>query len=850
MAASPAALALTLAKRERRGSQRTFVAAGIAMVLAVAILTTVLCVTDSLRSSLRSDTKSLLGGDLEIKLVTRGFNGEELEWIGQNTSRNSLVKTTRAIALTETSQQLIYFKAVDSAYPLLGKLELEGQDYSDSLLDALSGEIFPAIVSPELKGLLGLDVGDEFQVGSATLRVAGFIAKEPDPNTRIWVVAPPVIVSQEAFAQSNLELPGSIVRRRARVLFAEGVDEEGFLAQLKERFPDANWEIEDHKSVLSNLSRILNRLETFLTLASLGTILIAGIGIGNTVSTFLATRLTTIATLKSLGGTSALVRRLYLIQIGVICVLGALAGALAGAGVTMLIVPVISEYLPLEVSARIGFGTLVTATFYALMSALVFSLPPLYRYSLTNPTLLFSPVSTIAAYEPVKLPAAGRIVPGGVAILLLCLLYYTSTDLRIFRWTVGGGMLALVLFTLLSHLLSRVAAMVNPKALAAKLAFRSIARSPIQLRIGMVSFGVALAALTSLLLTQSNLDSQLDNDLEGKSPSFYMIGIQAYQRDDIVLSSLEVGSLSKIVMLPFIRGRFTKLAGVPVEEIEEPEEYGWVLNNDRGITWVEEMDRTGVSTARELVSEKWIESSSASGGLEVSFDEGAAEAFGLGIGDTISFVIDEKERQATITELRPINWRDLQINFVMIFSHSQWPDVPSGYLGGARMDKSDEAAYQRSIAQNYPNVTLISTSAIFATARRLIGNVNAIINSITLVAVLTSLLVIGTTVMQGQQMRTVQLIIMRVLGARSSKLRSIFCIEFVVMAALATIPALLLGALCAFFVITELFDLTWTMDLPSAALIAGAMVAISIGGGLASMQSSLRQSPLKYLRNE
>ncbi len=842
-------IAMILAKRERRGSQKSFLVAITAMVLAVTILTLVLTVADSLRTALTADTKSLLGGDLEVKLVSRNFTEEEIGWFTDNSQNISHIVTTRAIARSSDNQQLVYLKSVDQAYPLLGNLELKDNIYSWDMLEGSAGT-FPAIVSPELRELLGLTMGDVFQVGLATLKVAGFISNEPDPNTRIWVSAPPVIISHQTFAESNLEQPGSIIRRRIRVMLPKGVDEATWINGAKKAFPKANWEIENQEEALSNFSRILNRLETFLTLASLGTILIAGIGIGNTVSTYLASRLGTIATLKSLGATALTIRTTYLIQIGSICLIGAGIGAGLGSALTLSIAPVLSSSLPLEVKAQINPLTVMSAALYAIMSSLIFALPPLYRFSLTNPTLLFSPTSLSSGHEPPAIPMQGRAVPAVIALLLIVLLFLSIQDERIFHWTIIGGMLVLLLFGILAHALSKLAGHITSASLPVRLAFQSVSRSPLQLRVAMVSFGITLTALTTLLLTQSNLDAQLDSDLREKSPSFYLIGVQEFQKEDLVQNSHLYESANKLTLLPFIRGRITKLAGVPIEEIEPTNEYRWVLDNDRGITWVEPAVEDGFrSTARDLVSKEWLASSTESARLQVSFDKGAAEAFELGLGDTISFALEDREFEAEITDLRPIDWRDLKVNFLMVFSHSEWEDIPSGYLGGIHLGQKDESIYQSAITKQFPNITLISTRAIFATAERMIGNINAIINVITLVAVLTGLLVMGTTVVEGQQLRTMQLVIMRVLGASNAKLFMMFCVEFIAMAAVTTLPAILLGCLAASLVIIHLFELSWGMNYQVATSIVVSMVLTSIVAGITSMRSCLNQSILKYLRN-
>lgn len=849
--AADARLAWRLTRRERRGSARAFLIAGTAMAIAVAILSIVLGVADSMRAAVDDDTKSLIGGDLELELVTRDYKEEEVAWLGGNTAAHSLADTTRAIARTPDDQQLVYLKAVDERYPLIGELELEEGSYSHAMLEPEGGGAFPAVVSPDLRELLGLELGSALTVGNAPLTVAAFIAREPDPNTRVWVTAPPVIISHEAFLASNLDQPGSIVRRRMRILFPEGVGEKEWRDRLGAAFPGANWEIETHKSALRRFSRVVGRLETFLSLASLGTILIAGIGIGNTVSTFLRTRIGTIATLKTLGATARLVRWIYLIQVCLICVFGALAGALLGGAATRALVPALSERLPMDVVAVISPATMLAAVLCSLMSALVFALPPLHRFSLTNPTLLFNSTTVAAAYEPATMPAKAWAGPAAIAALLVALLFLTAADKRVFYWTVVGIALALALFGILARLLSAWAGRFTRGPLPVRLALRNVSRVPVQLRMGMVSFGVALTSMTALLLTQANLDDQLGGDLREKSPDFYMVGIQPFQRAQLAEFTLGFGEGSRMILLPFIRGRITHMAGVPTEEIEPPDEYHWVLDNDRGITWIEREDEEpSVSTAASLVPGEWRDSLTPGAPLEVSFDGGAAEAFGIGAGDTIALSIDDRQFEAEITDLRPINWRDLRINFVMVFSENKWKDIPTGYLGGAHLPPGADNRYQKEVSEQFPNVTLISTKDIFATAERLIGNVNAIINTITLVAVLTGLLVIGTTIVEGQQMRTVQAVIMRVLGASRSRLTAVFCIEFVVMAGLAMLPAILLGSVCAFFVITRLFELEWGMDFGAAGLIAGAMVAVSLVAGIVSMRSSLMQPPLKYLRND
>jgi putative ABC transport system permease protein len=59
----------------------------------------------------------------------------------------------------------------------------------------------------------------------------------------------------------------------------------------------------------------LDRLTQFIGLIGLSSLLVGGVGVGNAISSFLAGRLRTIATLKCLGAPERLVFSTYLIQL-------------------------------------------------------------------------------------------------------------------------------------------------------------------------------------------------------------------------------------------------------------------------------------------------------------------------------------------------------------------------------------------------------------------------------------------------------------------------------------------------------------------------------------------------------
>ena len=117
----------------------------------------------------------------------------------------------------------------------------------------------------------------------------------------------------------------------------------------------------------------------FLTLVGLAALVIAGIGIGGGVASYLEARRASIATLKILGATSRDIARIYALQIGAAALAGALAGLAAGVLVTPLLAQALGELLPVRPGLVFDPAALLRAALFGLLVALVFAAPPLVR---------------------------------------------------------------------------------------------------------------------------------------------------------------------------------------------------------------------------------------------------------------------------------------------------------------------------------------------------------------------------------------------------------------------------------------------------------------------------------------
>src|SRR5215813_6625713 len=117
----------------------------------------------------------------------------------------------------------------------------------------------------------------------------------------------------------------------------------------------------------------------FLTLVGLAALLVGGVGVSTAVRSYLESKTATIATLKCLGASGALVFRAYLVLILLLACAGVAAGLALGAAVPPLVAGLLAERMAVEPVVGLFPAPLGLAAAFGLLSALGFSLWPLAR---------------------------------------------------------------------------------------------------------------------------------------------------------------------------------------------------------------------------------------------------------------------------------------------------------------------------------------------------------------------------------------------------------------------------------------------------------------------------------------
>lgn len=841
-------LALRLARREMRSGLSGFRLFIACLALGVGAIAAILSFSRAVEEGLRADAREILGGDVAVSLLYREATPEQMDYMK---SRGQFVRWVDSRSMARPvgphgqssagRPTLVQLKAVEPAYPLYGTVELQG---GGALADALAQKngVWGAVVEESALRRMDMAVGDLLKVGDVELQVRGIIAREPDRGLNAFAsLGPRLMIPFAAVQASGLVQPGSLLNWEYRLRLPHGASDAALIKDLKARFPDAGWRLRGLDQAGGGIRFWLDRLTQFIGLIGLSSLLVGGVGVGNAVSSFLAGRLRTIATLKCLGAPERLVFSTYLLQLGALAVLGVAIGLVIGAVLPFVAQSLIADVLPVRARVALYIRPLAIAAAFGLLVSLLFALMPLLRARRV-------PAATLmrgAVVHSGGLMWRDALLVGAVALALATFTVFTADSRRIAGWFVLGAIGAFVAFPLLARLLMAAAARAGkPKLAGLRLALANLHRPGAPTPIVMLSLGLGLTVLVATALIEGNLREQLTSRIPHDAPAFFFVDIQSRQMPAFEKTIAAIPGAGALEKVPSLRGRIVKIGGKPVSEIAVPPDARWAVEGDRGVTY----SATPPAGSRIVAGEWWPPDYR--GPQLLSFDENLARAFGLGLGDTITVNVLGRDIEGKIASLRRIEWTTLAINFVFVFSPGVLDKAPHTFLATVKATPEAEDAIFKAVTDAFPNVTVVRIRDAIETAAGVLGNIGLASRVIGFLSILAGVMVLAGAMLATQQRRVHEAVVMKVLGATRARIAGIFAWEFAALGLATAIAALGVGTLGAFLVVSRLMNLEW-MFLPVVAIaVAVGAMALTLAFGLAGTLAALRQRPLALLRNE
>jgi putative ABC transport system permease protein len=831
-------VALRLARRELRGGLRGFRVFIACLALGVAAIAGVGSLSDAVTRGLADDGRRLLGGDVEFSFTHRQATPEQRAHLA-SAGRVAVVAEMRAMARSPAARTLSELKAVDGAYPLVEGIRLAAGGSLAAALARRDG-LWGAAVERAVLVRLGLAVGERLRVGDQDYEIRDVIEREPDRGANVFTLGPRVMVAMESLEGTGLVQPGSLIRWQYRVALAEPSRAPAFLEETRQRFPSAGWRIRSLADAAPGLQRWIDRIAMFLTLVGLTALLVGGVGVANAVRSFVEGRIATIATLKCIGATGGMVLATYLFQVMAMAGIGIAIGLAVGAAIPLLAAPFVAGALGVGVAGGLHPGALGLAAAYGVLVALAFALWPIARARDIPAAALFrSLIAPPRAWPRLDVAVATLLAVGALAGLAIG----TALDRRLGTGFVLGAAACFVLFRLAAAGIQWLARTVPaPRSPTLRLALANLHRPGGNLPGIVLSLGLGLTVLAIISLVHGNFSRALQSQLPAIAPSFFFIDIQPDQLaafDAVLREAPGVGHVQKV---PNLRGRITRLNGVPVEQAVVAPEAQWAIGSDRGLTYARELPRD----ARVIAGEWWP--ADYSGPPLVSFDAQIAAGMGLKLGDTIALNVLGREFTARIANLRAIDWSTLGINFTLILAPGTLEGAPQTWIATAQVDRVHEDAVERMLVERLPNVSAIRIRDALASVEGMLDAIARAARITAGVTLLAGALTLAGAIAATQRRRIYDAVVLKVLGARRREILRALLIEFALIGAAVSAVAAALGGIAAWLLVTRYLrvDFAW---LPATLLgvVALAVTAV-IAIGLAGTWRALGHRPAETLR--
>lgn len=850
---APARLIFRLAKREIPHSLRQFSVLIACIALGVASIVAVISLSRALNEGLAREGRVILGADAAFTLIQRQAGEAELAALRRHGSI-STATFSRGMAISAGDDNaLVEIKAVDSAYPVAGALVLAGRTGAETrplaqLLAADAEGVHGIIVDPVLSARLSLGIGDTLRIGNGRFRIAAHLTSEPDKLSGGFGFGPRVLMNEAGLAATGLVQPGALTRFTYRLDLGPGRDEAALrasLADIERAAPDAGWQVATRMRASPNLQRQIGRFTQYLALVGLTALLVGGIGVANATRAFAEGQVMRIATLKSLGASRGFVLASGIVQVMAFAVIGIVIGLALGAVLPNLAAGLTAKLLPfpLEVGlyARewlLGFG-------YGVATVLVFALWPLLRARSTPSSTLFRDNAGAAGFRP-GLADLAMIL--GAALLFIALIVLSATDRKVALIFVGAAGAALVTLRLVAVAVMRIAkALPRPAAPVARLALANLHRPGSLTPSVILSLGLGLTLLVSLMLIDINLTRQFRASLPGLAPTFFFVDIPSREADRFAAFLAQEAPGAAIERVPQLRGRIVSLKGVPSSEIKAAERVSWVLDGDRGITF-----SASLPEGSSIASGAWWPSDYRGPPL-VSFAKDIADELGLKVGDEIVVNVLGRRTTASIANLREVRWQRLGINFVMVFSPNTFAGAPYSALATLAMPKSavaeDEGRIARAVAKAFPAISAVRVKDAIAAVDAIVSQLAFAIRVSSAIALLASILVLGGALAASARTRQREGVILKTLGATRRTLLEAMLLEYAALGAIAVVFGVVCGAAGAALVVSGIMGLEFTVPWASAISIALGAFVITIILGLAGTWHILGQKPAPYLRH-
>ena len=820
-----------MAARDWRAGELLLLVA--ALVIAVGTVTAISLFVDRLHQALIDESAHMLAADRYIS------SSEPLPEAFVTLAHARGLATAQVMVFPsmvfagDDRNQLVSVKAVDTGYPLRGKLIVADAPFvrgtPTTQLPApgevwLDSRLFPA---------LRIKPGDTVEVGMAALKVTRVLVSEPDRGGSFFDLGPRLLMNLADVPATEVVQPGS--RLSYRLLLAGAEDA---LEALKPDLElDAGHRWVGIRDASPRVGSALDRAESFLLLGGLLGVLLAGVAVALSAHRYAKRHYDHVGVLKTLGATPSAIARGYL---GLLLLVGSIAicvGLVVGGALHFAIVQALGALVTVELPMP-GPRPFLVGAATGLVCTLAFALPPLIHLRSISPMRVIR--RDFGSTDVSRWLTYGMAAAGSLGLLV----WYTGS-LMLTLWTLLGTVGVLALFGAMAMLLLRGSGLVGMQATSLwRLALAGLQRRHRETVAQILIFGLAIMLLAVLTLLRTALLDDWRAQIPPDTPNHFVMNIMPEERAEI---DRMIGSVSNRTgdSYPIIRGRVTALNGVDAKLLDDEREaggddQGTRLGSERNLTWAVDPPADNVLTAGEW----WANDETRA---LVSLEDEYAVEFGIKVGDQLVFDVGGSSVSAQVASLRKLDWESMQPNFFIIFSPGVLQDFPATFMTSFHLTR-EHKPFLNELLSRFPTITVLEVDAIIEQVQRIVDRVTQAVELILGLVLVSGCLVLLASIQASRDARESEHALIRALGGTQRLIRGALTIEFGVLGGLAGLVAVLGAEITVAVLHLQVFNLPVSLH-PWLWVLAPTAGAVLIGGvGLLGTRRLVATPPMRVLR--
>ena len=774
----------------------------VTLFISLFILSAIFTIEDSLKKELNDNAKALLGGDLEIDYNRNPGNLDLVNQVKKFAIVSQMIEFSTMLSTTGREKNKSLFtriKTVDEKYPLYGNVFYE----PIGAYERMQKEPYSILINESLSKTLNIKINEKVKVQDQNFTVIGIIKSVPDVSGFVafgdWALA-----GKQTLEILKLNGIGSFLNYEYKVKFNEKDSSEEIEQRIKEIFKnDQKVKLRYPENSASGIKRIINNFSQFLSLVSISAMLIAGIGIANTLLSFINQNNMSIAVRKAVGFYSGNIKTLYYLQLFILLFIITVVAY----GSSFLIVPIVDKYLSnglgLNVYPVFSLLNFLKIFLVGLLILIIFSIPTISSIDQVKASNLFRNV-----FQNLQFYYSKRSVVLSFVLLSILILLFTigseqpSYSLGYF----AAFFVCLIVFFLLSKLIIFfLRKFKSSPIISLKVSIKNITQTKSITPITVMSLGLGVTLLLTLALVGTNFQREIAKSIPDIAPDYFFVGIQKGEREKFEQGILNMDPNASIEIVPMVSSGIVKINGIdPNTYIKPDNDSYWVIGSERRSSWIE-----NVPEDNSILEGEWWDLSKPDQ-LQISLDAKVAKDFNILLGDIFTLNVYGREIEGKVVNFREVDYRDLSINFAMLFNPQFAKNIPHEYLATAKFNsnKFDETE----MLEIMPSLSMIKIADYLSKVTAVLNKVFIAVTLISAITIVIGLIVISSAIMVQGKVKEYQNLVFKILGFSKKQIIFSSLIEFIIVFKSVILIAVFFAVIGSKFIMENIFELVWMFD--------------------------------------